>query len=180
MKRYAAIALLLLITAPVPAQKTSQRDRSVSDYYFPKNSFSTDNDSDAFRQIWYGKHLDVLDREKLTVHQNAIRFTYLRTFHGPFSIKTTWNGSEKTVLTFSMSNGAGGYGAGILTTRFRRKLTAAQLGELIGLTKKYDIFDQPSTIEEPVCDGSQWIIEINIDGKYKRRIAAQYIISVNI
>jgi hypothetical protein len=157
----------IILNMPLFSQ-TGNRYRNISDYYFPKNSFSERDDLDAFIQTWYGNHLDVLDNEKLIFQNNinVIRFTCLRTFHKPFSIKIMWN-NINAKLIFNMSDGAGGYSPGALMSHFAKPLRNDQLNKLIEIVNRYNIFNQPTTINNDGLDGSQWIIEVNIDGNYK-------------
>jgi hypothetical protein len=149
--------------------QTDNRYRNISDYYFPQNSFSERDDLDAFIQTWYGNHLDILDNERLVLvnNINAIRFTCLRTFHKPFSIKIIWNDTNEKLI-FNMSDGAGGYDTGILINHFEKILRNDQINKLVRMVNKYNFFNQPTIINNGDfgLDGSQWIIEINIDGNY--------------
>jgi hypothetical protein len=142
------------------------QNRNISDYYFPENSFFEEDNLDLFVQNWYGNALDVLDNEIL-IHKNnitIIRFTCLRSFHKPFSIKVIWD-NNNAKLIFSMSDGMGGYEVGKLISHFEKYLSNDQINKL--LESINIIFDQPTKIEEYGLDGSQWIIEININGRYK-------------
>lgn len=158
------------IFCPLLFSQENNRYRNVSSYYFPKNTFSErDDDLDAFIQTWYGRHLDVLDNENLIIMNdniNVIRFTCLRTFHRPFSIKIIWI-DNNAILSFSMSDGAGGYDAGKLIIHFEKAINNNQINKLIKIINKNDFFNQPSIINNAGLDGSRWIIEINIDGNYK-------------
>jgi hypothetical protein len=142
--------------------------RNTSDFYFPKYSFSERDNLDAFIQTWYGKHLDVLDNENLIIvnNKNVVRFTCLRTFHKPFSIKIIWDNNNANLI-FNMSNGMGGYESGILMNQFQKTLKIDQINKLIEIININNIFNESTTIDDDGFDGSQWIIEINISGKYK-------------
>ncbi|MDR0322310.1 MAG: hypothetical protein LBI28_12485 [Treponema sp.] len=180
--KYLLLLLFLILIGCSKNDKNAFIDndhyRNISDYYFPKNSFSDSDDLDAFVQTWYGEHLDVLDNENLIFLNkglfkrflnkskiNVIRFTCLRTFHSPFSIKVIWDNNAK--LIYNMSNGAGGYSAGELINHFEKSLNNDQINNLTEIIHSYNIFNQPSVIDESGFDGSQWIIEINMDGNYK-------------
>jgi len=136
--------------------------------YFPQNSFHKDLEMDIFTQNWYASHLDVLDGVNIQIKSsmNAVRFTCLRTFHKPFMIKASWN-KDKAKLEFRMSSGAGGYEPGKLIIDRIKIITRQDIVLIVNLLIKYDFFNQPETMDELGCDGSQWIIEANIKGKYK-------------
>ncbi|MCL2720747.1 MAG: hypothetical protein FWD47_05355 [Treponema sp.] len=144
-------------------------NQNISSYYFPKNTFHNNDSIDAFTQNWYGEHLDILDNEIIYLlnNINIIRFTCLRTFHKPFSIKIVWNNNAK--LYFNMSNGAGGYNAGELIMHFEKILNNSQINIVLDILNKYDFFNQMTNEELDFIglDGSKWIIEANINNKYK-------------
>jgi len=167
MKYIHFFVLILIINISVFSQDNSG-NRDISDYYFPQNSFSERDDQDAFRQSWYGKHLDVLDNGNRIFKNNfnIIRFTCLRTFHRPFSIKILWD-KDNAKLVYSMSNGAGGYSAGELIHHFEKELKKRQINNLLRRLKLFNFFNRPSVNDYSGFDGSRWIIEVSLNGKYK-------------
>jgi hypothetical protein len=144
-------------------------DRDISKYYFPKNSFHEKDGLDAFVQGWYGSQIDILDGEILIdiQNKNVIRFTCLRTFHNPFSIKVTWDNSFNIVLEYSLADGAGGYRPGVVIKHSVKEISKNELNYLLNLISQQHFYDQETVVDDNGHDGSQWIIEINIDGRYK-------------
>jgi hypothetical protein len=163
------IGFLLIGVVPIFSQNDNSY-RDISDYYFPRNSFSDRDVLEAMIQTWYGEHLDILDNENLVLvnNVNVIRFTCLRTFHRPFSIKIMWT-NNNAKLFFSMSDGAGGYDSGQLINHFEKEVNNNQINSLIRLINSSNVFNQSTTIADDANgrDGSQWIIEVNISGNYK-------------
>jgi hypothetical protein len=155
----------------MPLFSQADRNREVSDYYFPLNTFSERGNVEAQLQTWYGRNLDVLDNENLTrlgANINALRFICLRAFHRPFSIKLLWT-ADNAKLEYSMSDGRGGYEPGELTTHFSRMIGRNQIDELMRLVNRHDLFNQPTVLssDRGGMDGSKWILEANINGQYK-------------
>ena len=161
------IIFSILINLPLFSQVESEY-RNISDYYFPKNTFSERDNLDAFIQTWYGKYLDVLDNENLIIvnNKNVVRFTCLRTFHKPFSIKVIWDNNNANLI-YNMSNGMGGYRSGELMNHYEKILNNDQIKKLIEIININNAFNESTIINELGFDGSQWIIEINIGGRYK-------------
>ena len=142
--------------------------RDIHDYYFPTNSFKFDQ----FTQSWYGGFLDVLDNVNLVniTGKNAIRFLCLRTFHKPFSIKIIWGKDDYPLLEFNLSNGSGGYSFGNIIKNTKKNVNSESINELLKMLDNNNFYNQPTIGSMPEgiisFDGSNWIIEVNINGNY--------------
>jgi hypothetical protein len=175
MKRTLYIFLLVILPICVFSQgKHSNRNKSKKDNnlicYFPSDSSSIT----PFEQKWYSKQLLALN-EPIIFCSDSIevyRFTWLRTFHNPISIRIQ-KSDNKYFLILKMTNGAGGYEPGILIkneekeisesdwNQFKEKLNDLHFFKLITHGK---YFDNKDII--PI-DGAEWILEARIPDKYK-------------
>lgn len=153
-------------------------------FYFPvsrfieldknwKYSYRTDvlreTDMATFVLGWYSGQLRALNEPLIFDQRNGTiyRFTWLRTFHHPVAIRVQKN-KDKTLLTWKMSDGAGGYSPGELTVDKTRELTNSEWDEIQKLLDKAEYWDMPTNEQSDIMgtDGSQWIIEGVRNGKY--------------
>jgi len=125
-----------------------------------------------FHNKWYSKHYKALREEKLynkKTDNEIFRFVYLPTFNSPICIRVEKKNNEY-ILTSKRTNGQGGYKAGWLVRKNKKKITETQWNEL--MKKVNSINDWEVYYKEEIdggLDGSQWIFEyLNPEG-YKIR-----------
>ena len=137
------------------------------DTYFPKEIGIND-----FINNWYSRHLAALEEpvipEQTDDYISIYRFTCLRSFHNPFSIRIEINEqNESAILFFKMCDGAGGYDPGELIISEQKTFEPDEINSFIETIEKYDYWKMPFDEEDSGgCDGSEWIIELLKDGKY--------------
>lgn len=127
------------------------------------------NSLDGFVNSWYSKSLFTL-REPVIYNSKSnrevYRFTWLRSFDNPISIRIEKH-KEKITFFSKVANGAGGYNPGklIIDTCFN-----ISINDWTELNKRIDdaAFWTMSTEskERPGLDGAEWIIEALKDNKY--------------
>jgi len=126
-------------------------------------------ESALFVNTWFSKQLTALDEPKLYTDYTfeTYRFTWLRTFHNPVSIRLEKRNAEYFVFV-KRTNGAGGYNPGQLVQNDTIRITESQWNDV--MTKIYNInFWEIPTIEKSdmiVMDGAMWIFEARKKSKY--------------
>jgi hypothetical protein len=138
--------------------------------YFPNQIFSDNKKVDDLVRNWYSQQLSAL--EELSLYQpnqkfETYRFTWLQTFHNPmaFSISLLEDGSG--ILTVKRCNGAGGYEPGVIDLKKEVELSKLQIQELIAKLGEMKFLQKPPNLDSMVFDGAHWVVEANLNGKYK-------------
>lgn len=141
-------------------------------FYFKAKANWQDNTQDAldtFVNQWYSKMLFSMKEPVLSNYQGnkeIYRFTWLRTFHHPVSIRL--EKQNNIIKLFSkVCNGAGGYEPGQLIFDTTLNVTADQYKSLIQKIENIN-FWALKTEQRDVAgkDGSEWIIEAIKNNKY--------------
>jgi hypothetical protein len=141
-------------------------------FYFktkPNWQDTTINAVDSFSTSWYSKMLFAL-REPVLKNYNGdkevYRFTWLRTFNHPVSLRLEKQGN--IIKLFSkVCNGAGGYEPGKIIFDTTINLTQKQVDTAnIKLDNAKFWTLQTESSEDNGMDGSEWIIEVNKNNKY--------------
>jgi hypothetical protein len=151
-------------TLPVPNDSLA--------FYFPLKKYwedPTNNSLDTFVNTWYSKMLFALKEPILKNYQGdkeIYRFTWLRTFHHPVSIRLEKH--NNTIRLFAkVCSGAGGYEPGNIS--FDTTISIATNEWKILKNKIEDThFWQLKTENRNDAgnDGSEWIIEAIKENKY--------------
>ncbi|NDW13521.1 hypothetical protein D0T50_11535 [Bacteroides sp. 214] len=172
---------------------TLQEQKFCEELYFPLLAFSTVHNKDAFnfsplpsgwetnysidilwatecsisRIEWYSKHLQAMKERMLcnNVDVDVIRFTWLRTFHNPIAVRLENNKGTITVY-WKKADGAGGYEPGKLVVNKKKIISEADWQKVIQKLQTKKFWQMPAVDNEMGFDGSQWILEANISGKY--------------
>jgi hypothetical protein len=141
-------------------------------FYFKTKANWQDNTQDAldtFVNQWYSKMLFTLKEPVLRNYQGdkeIYRFTWLRTFHHPVSVRLEKQG-DIIKLFSKVCNGAGGYEPGQLIFDTTLNISADNYKSL---TQKVDNIDfwnlKTEQRDEAGEDGSEWIIEAVRNNKY--------------
>jgi hypothetical protein len=141
-------------------------------FYFktkPKWQDTTINAVDSFVNSWYSKMLFALQEpvlKKYNSDKEIYRFTWLRTFNHPVSVRLEKQG-DIVKLFSKVCNGAGGYEPGKIIFDTTINLTQKQVDTTnIKLDNaKFWTLKTEST-EDNGTDGSEWIIEVFKNNKY--------------
>ncbi|MBT9485298.1 hypothetical protein [Sediminibacterium sp.] len=134
-----------------------------STLYFPENDFLSDtiNQLDTFRNAWYSKMLFALHEPVLFKNKDTsevFRFTWLRTFHNPISIRVK-RIEKDYVLTLKITEGSGGYEAGKLIKDTSFFITADEWKVISSKISGIKFWQLKSFINDGGKDGSEWILE---------------------
>lgn len=146
-----------------------------SQYFFPPRSLGESLEKDTFTQTWYATQLRALEERSICcgrAHKPVtIRFTWLRTFHHPISIRLEQSeyGGGWT-LTTKEACGAGGYDPGRLIHKRVAKLKETDIAPVLNELRSGSEYwtmssrEPPDPPEEGTItirnDGAQWILEV--------------------
>jgi hypothetical protein len=146
-------------------------DRNSSEYFFPKSAFSTrEGDDDEFTRTWYTKHLRAMSEPSLSCglahEEDTYRFTWLRTFHHPISVKISRTKSQIRLEAKELS-GAGGYEPGKILRKTNKILTSAQWQDVLSSVEKANFWNDKPKVTSLGLDGAQWIYEARRGTTYR-------------
>ena len=139
--------------------------------YFPANTFlhDTANQIDNNRNIWYSKMLYALHEPILYTNQNdsldIYRFTWLRTFHNPISIRVR-KVRNQFILTLKKTEGSGGYEAGDVIKDTSFFISRDEWDVVINKVSKINFWELKSLLDDGGKDGSEWILEGRRNNQY--------------
>ena len=128
------------------------------------------NDSlSLFTNKWYSKHLNSMKEPTIFDRKNQnlkiIRFTNLGTWANPFAYRIE-KFNDKVILTYSKTNGLGGYQTGKRTKFFTKEISIKKWNEIISKMNEIDFWNIPTQDPNFINDGTEWILEVLLDGKY--------------
>jgi hypothetical protein len=173
--------IFLTISCKTTTEKTIQSDNTFdtlplpidsATFYFKTKTKWQDNTQDAldtFVNQWYSKMLFILKEPVLSNYngeKEIYRFTWLRTFHHPVSVRV--EKQDNIIKLFSkVCSGAAGYEPGQLIFDTTMSISTYKYKLL---TKKVDRINfwimKTEQTDEIGKDGSEWIIEAVRDNKY--------------
>ncbi len=161
----AGLALVGSITTSVYSGRPAPR-------FFPAGAFSERNDSAAFIDRWYSKHLAALGEPSLlTLTQRdrdvtIYRLLWLPSFHHPVCVRIE-RASEGARLHAKVLDGKGGYDPGQIAIDRRLTLDAEQWDRLEQLLDEAAYWELPTRLaDDGGCDGDQLVVEGVRGGKY--------------
>ncbi len=140
-------------------------------FYFPLEVFKDTSiyvGHDKFVDTWYSQNLYAMHEPIFYADKSEkeiYRFTWLRTFHNPISIRIEKNGDIYT-LYWKLCNGAGGYDPGELTVNTQKKIDREIWNEFQKHLNQINFWRMSTNEMERGEDGSQWILEGKIAKKY--------------
>ena len=178
MKRRTMVFLIIpfLLSSTIFAQSDVQ-SIDLATKFFPSNIFYPhDPKQDYSIRKWYSDHLSAMQEPSLLANSadNAFRFTWLRTFDQPISIRVRQNGS-KYILNYVILDGKGGYEPGKVVNSTEFEIHKKQWDKIIHLAKLSSFFElQPKYCPiyknswiEISGDGAEWILEANYNNRYQ-------------
>ena len=178
MRRSVMLAILMVAGCSTPSIEAVRSPIETSGY-FPPALFQQKFDCgvigwarpqyvlDEFEDAWYSKHLRAAGERPLsfaTGSPEALRFTWLRSFHAPVIVRVEWTPTGEATLTATMLSGAGGYEPGQVSNTTSRTLTQDEVERLFVLRQ--------AAVREPpadctmMLDGARWILEAAGPGGY--------------
>ena len=127
-----------------------------------------DQGYDTLRVKRFSKHLFALNEPLLfntESEKEVYRFTWLRTFNNPISIRI--EKSENSIWLYTkVCNGAGGYAPGRLKTNRKKKIKKAEWEKFEKIIKQLDYWNIEYSGHLPGNDGAQWILEGSTKEQY--------------
>lgn len=180
MRRSLVLAFLMLASCGYisPSRETFDPPGETSGYFPPALFQQSDGCSsifsgrsprpifDEFQDSWYSKHLRAAGERPLSFaagSPEALRFTWLRSFHAPVIIRVEWAPTGAATLTATMLSGAGGYDPGEISGRVSRTLNQEEI-ERLGFLRQAALRRQRTDCRM-MLDGAQWIVEsAGVDG----------------
>lgn len=119
-----------------------------------------------FESGWFSKHLQAADEPSLYSEsqsakasiQQIIRFTWLRSFHPPVTVRVTADLHNSWRIVAKELSGAGGYEPGEIKRTVTRRLTSKEVADLAALMAQSPLPDASGDCVIGV-DGAEWIIE---------------------
>lgn len=167
------LALLVLLPVGPSSAQTVRVQRECppageTGFYFPAPDEEELMPSELFELAWFAHFLEAMDEPSLSCRGgDAVRFTWLRTFHHPVAVRVEWGGDDGARLTAVELGGAGGYEPGAVVRRLERVLSAEEEGELARVLQREDLFGMDPPSEESGLDGAAWILEGRRGGRYR-------------
>lgn len=166
------VLLLSCISKQTISRETLLAPADSSTLYFPlaqSRQDSSNNRLDSFVNTWYSQMLFALHEPVLKDYiggREIYRFTWLRTFHHPVSIRLEKE-NDRYQLFVKMCDGAGGYTPGKLITNKVISVTPRQWDTFLEKIGELDFWKAPTTAaDEGGMDGSEWILEGSAPGHY--------------
>ncbi|MGH8502530.1 MAG: hypothetical protein ACREVE_08655 [Gammaproteobacteria bacterium] len=129
--------------------------------YFPEGVLVPESaELDSFRNNWYSTHLRAMSEPILRPSpvSRTYRFTWLRTFHHPVTVRVV-NAGDKVMLVATELSGAGGYEPGHVLRRKEVNLAAAQFADIEAFVQQQGFWNLPAHEKTFGLDGSEWIVE---------------------
>jgi hypothetical protein len=145
--------------------------RDSATLYFPVDSTSEMNREDAmipFVNEWYSRHLFHLEEPVLSTYKGdkeVFRFTWLRTFHHPVTIRLQKE-KDSIILFAKINDGRGGYDPGQLILATSVPVTKKQYDTLMGKLKQVNFHSLTTHKRDDGKDGSEWIYESVRNNQY--------------
>lgn len=123
---------------------------------------------DTLHLEWFSEQLFALNEPLLfnnETNKETYRFTWLRTFDNPISLRIEKEESEIWIYT-KVGSGAGGYPPETIKSNRKKKVSISEWEEFIGLLNEHDFWNSINHGSIPGTDGSQWIFEGSTSKKY--------------
>jgi hypothetical protein len=125
-------------------------------------------DHDLSRRKWYSQELRRMLEPSLScgqILQSTFRFTLLRTFHPPVTIRISFHRSSGELAATEMS-GSGGVAPAATVDQPHRNLSLDESTSVQRALARAQFWELPSWRDGGGLDGSQWIVEGRVLSRY--------------
>jgi hypothetical protein len=165
--KYIITCILVYLSFTAVSQSKDAKTRDTLFLYFPlKNALedSTEqaNSLDTFRNVWYSKNLAAMKEPILTNCEEDIdiyRFTWLRTFHNPISIRVQ-KANNAFILNVKVLRGAKDSNSRRIITSKAFAITPQDWNQIQTKLKQINFWKLPGDdIDFRGFDGAEWILE---------------------
>ena len=178
MRRPLMLTILMVAGCSTPPMEAGRSPIETSGY-FPPALFQQKVDCgfigqarpqyvlDEFKDAWFSEHLRAAGERPLsfaTESPEALRFTWLRSFHAPVIVRVEWAPTGEATLTATILSGAGGYEPGEVSNTTSRTLTQDEVERLLVLRQA--ALREPPADCTLMLDGARWIVEAAGPGGY--------------
>lgn len=148
------------------ADTVTVKARDTLHLYFPlketgKDSTGNAASLDTFTNVWYSRMLKAMKEPVLPETEGdtqIYRFTWLRTFHRPITIRIQRSNDSVTLIAKILS-GAGGYDPGQIITDTAFVLTPEKWETLQAKIGLINFWRLPVDTDSDGMDGAEWILE---------------------
>lgn len=167
------IAWIPLLLARASAAQTLSYPPDENPRYFPAGVFAdAPRDDGDLKDRWFAVQLRGLGEPSLLVDapnsEPVYRFTWLRSFHHPVSVRMRVHADGGAALSVRMGDGEGGYAPGKLMVNSTREIQVREVRRALDLLDEAKFWSAPAELrfDEVNLDGAQWIFEASVAGKY--------------
>lgn len=144
------------------------------DVYFPSRVFHCDPELDSYFSKWYSRQLRAMGEPSLLflsredTAARAYRFTWLRAFHCPITIRLVLFDGIVGQLTTTVATVAGVRDSGTLTRTVTKTADSHAVSLALARLSQAGFWRlDPISLNQGGLDGASWIIEAAADGQYK-------------
>jgi len=164
MKRRSSVSVLCALAVFFVGMTTA----TAQQVYFPTDTFA------PILQRWFSAELHLLEEPSLLELSKAspaesYRFLWLRTFNQPIAVRLDIRPDGTGTLTTKVANGEGGfpYTSKTLAKNVSTTVSRERVQSFLQTANDLQFWSLPTTVNDPTgTDGSEWIIEGTIGGKY--------------
>jgi hypothetical protein len=146
-------------------------DKLDNAFFFPVASLGerqANFDEDASLRSWASDELRKMLEPSLScgdIPGDTFRFTWLRSFHPPVSVRV-FASSKSAQLVAILMSGSGGYAPAAAVDQPHRALSSAEWNDLNVALVRSDFWNLPSWRGRSGPDGAEWIVEGRVGSQY--------------
>ena len=137
--------------------------------YFSGVSFHKEVELHQLLYKWYSGHLRALEELPLSPKKDTVaryRFTWLRSSDRPVALRIDVMEDGSAIFVLKVADGKGGYEPGKVVRNENWKLDPQKLKAFKAIFDRAAFFEQPVAEDAAGVDGSRWLIEANLNGRY--------------
>ncbi len=163
----AGVAILYSLSA-FSSVRTTCPQKTARDYYFVSSSSNpVEKSLNDFEIGMHSSYLRAMGEPSLScgTTDNTYRFTWLRSFHNPISVRVTQNGHRFIMVATELSN-TDGNGPRKVARQKKVILTSTQFLKIQEAIKETKFWGLRTNDNKMGTDGSTWILEASESKRY--------------